>query len=86
RPDGSFLTQQDNPPRSGSRPTSAWADGETVIDHYTLTIPLDAESGTYSFAIGMYLPKTGVRLAALDANRDRFAGDSAILGTVEVAP
>ncbi|MBI3362854.1 MAG: hypothetical protein HY023_17265, partial [Chloroflexi bacterium] len=86
RPDGSFLTQQDNPPRSGSRPTSAWADGETVIDHYTLTIPLDAESGTYSLAIGMYLPKTGVRLAALDANRDRFAGDSATLGTVEVAP
>jgi hypothetical protein len=86
RPDGTVLAQQDNPPRGGTYPTSAWREGETVIDRYALSIPADAPPGAYTLAIGMYLPPGAERLPAYDENGDLLPGESVILGTVEVTP
>ena len=59
--DGTFIAQNDSPPRNGMYPTSAWAAGEIVADDHTLapTAPL---SGPMRLEVGLYLLATGERL------------------------
>jgi hypothetical protein len=63
-PDGQPWAQQDNPPQAGRYPTSAWAEQDSVVDRYTLTLPEDAPAGQYRLLVGMYDPSTGQRLPA----------------------
>jgi hypothetical protein len=86
RPDGTVLAQQDNPPRAGTYPTTAWRQSETVIDRFSLSIPPDTAADVYELAIGMYLPPGTERLPAYDAQGRLLPGGSIVLGQVEVAP
>lgn len=54
--------QKDNPPLSGDWPTTCWTPGEVVADPYVVSVPLDAPSGDYSLAVGLYQEATRMRL------------------------
>jgi hypothetical protein len=62
--------QQDNPPRQGTYPTSAWTPGETVIDVYRVPLAFDAPPGGALFEIGMYDPVDGQRLLVYGQDAD----------------
>jgi len=61
-PDGQVWAQWDNPPQDGRYPTTAWAENDTVVDRYTLTLRAGAPAGEYRLLVGMYDPTTGERL------------------------
>jgi hypothetical protein len=62
---------QDNPPRSGTYPTSAWVPGEWVVDRYRIPIAADAPPGAYAIEVGMYPSGGGTRLEVSGANADQ---------------
>jgi hypothetical protein len=51
---GAIIAQADGPPARGSRPTSQWHAGETVIDSRQITLPADLPAGEYMLVFGMY--------------------------------
>ncbi|MDO8688662.1 MAG: glycosyltransferase family 39 protein [Dehalococcoidia bacterium] len=55
--------QHDGTP-GGDMPTSGWLQGEVVVDRHDLAIRSDAPPGEYVLEVGMYDPRTGLRLAA----------------------
>ena len=59
---GQLITQHDGQPQAGWYPTTLWAEGETVADWVTLTLPTDAPPGPYHLAIGVYQLETLTRL------------------------
>jgi len=75
--------QQDGVPRQGAYPTTGWAVGEVVADHYTVTLQADAPPGEYVLEIGLYDATTGERLPVLDG-AGNFHDDHLILETVRV--
>ncbi|MBN1400692.1 MAG: phospholipid carrier-dependent glycosyltransferase, partial [Anaerolineae bacterium] len=66
-PTGTIWGQQDNEPVAGSYPTTGWLPGEIVRDEYALPIDVDAPSGEYLLAVGLYDANTGQRLPVTDA-------------------
>lgn len=85
-PDGALIAQQDTEPLDGFFPTSYWHVGQPVADTYTLSMPADASTGTYTLYAGMYDGETGRRLGV--TRNDTPAGDAVELATltVEAAP
>ncbi|MCS6801395.1 MAG: DUF4832 domain-containing protein [Dehalococcoidia bacterium] len=75
--DGRLVAQRDAPPAAGSRPTSSWRAGETVVDRQTVLLPPDLPAGDFRLRAGLYDPRTGERLRGA-------AGDGVDLGTVRV--
>ena len=73
--------QQDSLPGQGAYPTTGWAVGEVVADHYTVTLQADAPPGDYIIEIGLYEATTGERLPVLD-DAGNFKDDCLILETV----
>ena len=67
-PDGERYGQRDSIPVGGSRPTTSWLAGDTIVDEYQIQIALDAPPGEYQLAVGMYDFNTGLRLPAFDAD------------------
>ncbi len=65
-PDDAILSQSDNEPAHGESPTTAWLQGEYIVDPHTLTFPLDAPPGPYRLQVGLYHPPTGQRLPFVD--------------------
>jgi hypothetical protein len=65
--------QQDNPPRQGTFPTSAWRPGEAVTDAYRIPLAPDVPSGEALIEVGMYDPVDGGRLPVrgLDADPEQ---------------
>jgi len=82
--DGSFIAQEDGPPRDGHHPTSQWRVGEVVIDQHVWSIPEDTLPGWYQPAIGMYELSTGERLPVYDENGVPVEGSLVLLAPVEV--
>jgi hypothetical protein len=82
-PDGRVYAQQDNPPQRGEHPTSAWLAGEIVVDRYELRMDAQAPAGEYELEIGMYDPRTGVRLPVL-LDGVRQPDDRIVLARVQV--
>ena len=76
------VTQRDQPPAAGRRPTSSWFPGDTVLDNYTLTLPATLSPGDYPIEVGMYSPTTGERLPV--SQNGQPAGDRIILTHLEV--
>ncbi len=56
------LAQFDGQPQAGTYPTSHWIPGESIIDSYPITLPVDAPPGPYQIYIGLYNETTGQRL------------------------
>jgi hypothetical protein len=82
-PDGKLHGQIDAWPVQGSYPTSQWASGEDVRDHYEVPLEKDAPRGRYRVQVGWYLLETMQRLPVLDA-KGEAVGDSFVLGGFEV--
>lgn len=53
-PDGTLALQRDAQPAGGTRPTTTWEPGETVIDNHALIIPNDLPLANYALIIGLY--------------------------------
>jgi hypothetical protein len=71
--DGQVVTQRDNYPASGTRLTTSWRVGETIIDHYQ--IPLKrVPKGSYRLVTGFYDPTTGNRLQPVKNEREGVLG------------
>jgi len=71
--------QTDSVPCAGSCPTTSWLDGEFLADQYSITVDADAPAGEYQIGIGMYDPKTMVRLPAFAEAGGRWADDRILL-------
>jgi hypothetical protein len=61
-PDGHIVAQQDNPPISGTYPTTLWLPGEVISDPYEIALSSDVQPGTYPIEVGFYIPENGLRL------------------------
>lgn len=77
--DGQIWGQMDSIPRNGVHPTTGWLKGEVVIDEYGIPVKSDAPLGEYVIAIGMYDPRTGERLIALDEEGNRLPDNRIIV-------
>jgi hypothetical protein len=76
---GNFLWgQQDNEPQADQLPTTRWAPGEVIADHYRVKVDPKALAGTYQVEVGMYGLMDGVRLKTRDGS------DALLLGQVQV--
>lgn len=75
--DGRLLAQNDGEPAGWTRPTTGWAVGEIVVDNRPLTIPSDAEPGSYTLTTGVYL-EDGARLMLPDG------GDTILIAMIVV--
>ncbi len=73
------VAQLDSQPASGTRPTTTWIPGETILDRRAVLLPADLPPGQYTIEIGLYDLNTGQRLAV-----DR--GDHVVLGSLHVTP
>jgi hypothetical protein len=79
------VVQSDAQPRSGTYPTSWWAEGEVVSETAMLSLA-DAPPGAYQLAVGLY-DYTVTRLQAISPDGQRLPDDRVILPTdVEVNP
>jgi hypothetical protein len=85
-PGGGLVTQQDNPPVRGTRPTAGWAPGALIEDPYEVQLPADAIFGRYALSVGMYDPATVERLAAVGVDGGRLPEDRVVLTEVAVQP
>ena len=86
-PQGGIVSEIDTIPLGGSRPTSAWAVQDVVIDPYQLSIPNTTAPGDYQIRIGFYNPVTRARLPILDPGRGEQDNLGAlILRSIQVIP
>ena len=61
-----IVGQVDSWPVQGTRPTSGWPPGETIVDPYVVQLSPDMTPGDYRVIVGLYLLATGQRLPVLD--------------------
>jgi 4-amino-4-deoxy-L-arabinose transferase-like glycosyltransferase len=79
---GELVTQFDRPPGGGTKPTSTWQVGQTLLDTYPLPIPSDIPAGIYEVRVGLYEWPSLERLALF---KDGMSiGDSVKLGTIQI--
>jgi hypothetical protein len=79
-PGGRVVAQGDAWPRSGDHPTTHWIPGEYVEDSYSVELPVEAEEGRYSVAVGMYEWQSGERLPVVDRDGQRVPDDAIPVG------
>ncbi len=60
---GKLVAQQDNEPRSGAYPTTAWRANEIINDTLAVRLPPGLAPGEYSVRLGWFEAKSGQRLA-----------------------
>jgi hypothetical protein len=77
-----IVAQTDSPARSGQYPTEVWAAGDVVPDSYNLMINKDMAPGTYTVKMGLYNPKTVVRMPVVDQSGQSVKDDAISLGDV----
>jgi hypothetical protein len=78
---GQVAAQLDSQPASGTRPTSGWQPGETVVDRKAVLLPADLPPGSYTLQVGVYDLATLQRLTLAPSGADHV-----LLGTVPVMP
>jgi 4-amino-4-deoxy-L-arabinose transferase-like glycosyltransferase len=79
--DGKLWAQADSQPLGGTRPTSRWQPGETVIDRVALPLAAEMPPGEYRLQAGWYELASMQRLPASGASS---LADKAQLGAVEI--
>jgi len=78
--DGRLIGQHDGPPAGGTRPTSTWTTGETIVDVHPMVFADAGYTGLATIAIGLYDPAVG--RVPVDTG-----GDSVVLPvTINVLP
>ncbi len=77
--------QEDIQPVYGTRPTSQWGEGETVVDPHTVWTKEDAPLGLYRIEVGFYLLRTMERLQVLDPSGTPI-GDKVVIDLMEIVP
>jgi hypothetical protein len=82
---GRMLAQADSEPGCGELPTNRWEAGAPVVDRHAIFLPADMPSGTYSLDVGLYEPRTNLRMDVLDSAGNP-AGNSLLLDGVTVRP
>ncbi len=75
--------QEDGTPGHGWAPTSSWAVGEVIVDHWAISVWPDAPAGEDTLAVGLYDPGTGARLPVFGPG-DVPWGDHLLLGRIRV--
>jgi hypothetical protein len=80
-----MLAQADSEPGCGELPTNRWEAGAPVVDRHAIFLPADMPSGTYSLDVGLYEPRTNLRMDVLDSAGNP-AGNSLLLDGVTVRP
>lgn len=60
--DGRLIAQHDGPPVGGTRPTTGWVSGETIVDLHPMAFYDAAYTGPARIAVGLYDPRTGQRV------------------------
>jgi hypothetical protein len=79
--------QTDYTPLGGSYPTHLWIPkwlpGQTALDPYRLTVPVDAPPGDYYVEIGLYAMTSRQRVYQYDRGGD-LVGDRLVLGPIRV--
>ncbi|MBN1642702.1 MAG: protein kinase [Anaerolineae bacterium] len=80
--DGRILTQVDQAPLGGSRPTNTWLPGETFLDPYVLALPANARSGDYWVHIGLY--RGDYRLPVVDPGLGQQKENAVIVRQITV--
>ncbi len=78
--------QKDSMPDEGRHPTSGWAPGEVISDHYNIPMEPGTPPGAYLVEVGMYDPVTAIRLPAFDEDGRRLKDDRILLEEVLVVP
>jgi hypothetical protein len=82
---GRVAAQRDDYPVQGNHPTTLWMPDETVVDEYSIAIPVDMAPGSYALYVGFYDPATGNRLAPVrDAAGTAQPDHQAALQEIEV--
>jgi len=67
--DGNVVAQRDSEPGGGSRPTTGWPPGESIVDNHGLLLPADLPPGEYELWVGLYDPfDPSVRLPVAGAD------------------
>jgi hypothetical protein len=79
---GRPLVQRDSEPAGGSRPTTTWQPGETIIDNHGLLLPPGLAPGAYRLVVGLYDPADPMQ--RLPVTVDGTVKDTAPLGTITV--
>jgi hypothetical protein len=57
--DGHMVAQHDGPPAGGTRPTTTWTPGESIVDPHSMAFGDPAYTGPTRIAVGLYDPATG---------------------------
>lgn len=70
--DNTIWGQQDQEPRGGTAPTTAWFPGAVVEDGYLVPIREDAPPGMYEIRVGLYDPLSGLRLPTPNSDSIRL--------------
>jgi hypothetical protein len=83
--DDRTLAQADGEPGCGELPTNRWVAGDQVIDRHAIFLPADMPAGDYSLQVGMYEPRTELRMDVLDSAGNP-AGNGLLLNSVTVRP
>jgi hypothetical protein len=76
---GRIAAQSDGPPGAGRAPTDGWSPGDVVDDRRELAAP----AGEYRVVVGLYDPRTGVRLPAT-TEAGQPLGDAVEIGRMRV--
>jgi eukaryotic-like serine/threonine-protein kinase len=80
--DGRMLTQRDQPPLGGSRPTDSWQAGERLLDPYNLSIPSHASPGSYQVLVGLY--RGDSRLPVVDPGFAEEKGNAILVRRITI--
>ncbi len=84
--DSNIWGQQDQEPRGGAAPTTAWRPGEVIADDYRVPIQPDAPPGRYAVRIGLYRPLGGQRLTAAAPDGSALGDAVTVLEITIAAP
>ncbi|MFQ6015960.1 MAG: glycosyltransferase family 39 protein [Anaerolineae bacterium] len=76
--------QQDGIPGQGALPTTAWIEGEYIIDRYDIPVGTETPPGLYYLEVGMYMVSSGQRLPAFTPAGERLPADRVLLGQVQI--
>ena len=86
RADGSWAAGTDGEPAAGTRPTTSWSVGETIIDKRSIALPADLAAGTYTLQAGFVPYEDPNHRLPVTGPNAQPAGDAVWLGTLEVKP